>query len=136
MRRRQLLKSSAGLATASFLPSFSAAQDVREQPILVAVELSGGNDGLNSVVPFGDDAYYQHRPTIGIARDELLTLDDHYGFNPGMLGFQRLWQDGQLGIVHGCGYEQPSYSHFTSMGVLAHRRATSRQRIWVDGKGS
>ena len=84
-------------------------------PILVAVELSGGNDGLNSIVPFADDAYYQQRPTVGIAPDKLLQLDDHYGFNPGMLGMQRLWRDVRVAIVHGCGYEQPSFSHFTSM---------------------
>ena len=89
-----------------------------EKPILVAVELSGGNDGLNSIVPYADDAYYRARPTIGIAQNDLLTLDDHYGFNPGMLGLQRLWQDDQLAIVHGCGYAQPSFSHFTSMAYL------------------
>lgn len=86
-----------------------------DTPILIVVELSGGNDGLNSVVPHGNDAYYRHRPTIGIARQELLPIDDMYGFNPGMLGFERLWKDGSLAIVHGCGYEAPSYSHFTSM---------------------
>ncbi|MEH6570873.1 MAG: DUF1501 domain-containing protein [Halioglobus sp.] len=83
--------------------------------ILVVVELSGGNDGLNCVVPYADDAYYRHRPTIGIKPQALLPLDDHFGFNPGMLGFQRLWQSGDLAIVHGCGYDNPSFSHFTSM---------------------
>ncbi|MEM7081105.1 MAG: DUF1501 domain-containing protein, partial [Pseudomonadota bacterium] len=103
---------------AALLPAFtrgsSPARDTKA-PILVAVELSGGNDGLNSIVPHGDDAYYRARPTIGIRQEQLLPLDDHFGFNPGMLGLQRLWQDGQLAIVHGCGYEQASYSHFTSM---------------------
>ena len=83
--------------------------------VLVVFELSGGNDGLNTVVPHGDDAYYRHRPTIGIRSGDLLPLDDHYGFNPGMLGLQRLWDTGDLAIVHGCGYDNPSYSHFTSM---------------------
>lgn len=87
----------------------------KEGKVLVVVELSGGNDGLNSIVPHGDDAYYRHRPTIGIRQADLLPMDDHFGFNPGMLGLQRLWQDGHLAVVHGCGYEQPSYSHFTSM---------------------
>ena len=79
------------------------------------MELSGGNDGLNTIVPHGDDAYYRHRPTLGIRRDDLLPLDEHFGFNPGMLGLQRLWERGDLAIVHGCGYEDPSFSHFTSM---------------------
>lgn len=83
--------------------------------ILVVVELSGGNDGLNSVVPYSDDAYYRHRPSIGIKESDLLKIDDSYGFNPGMLGFERLWNKGELAIIHGCGYEDPSFSHFTSM---------------------
>ena len=83
--------------------------------ILVVVELSGGNDGLNTVVPYADDAYYNHRPTISIKPQDLLKCDDHFGFNPGMLGFERLWQSGDLAIIHGCGYENPSFSHFTSM---------------------
>ena len=116
MQRRHLLKTLGGLGMASALPmSGLTAEQVRQAPILVAIELSGGNDGLNSIVPHGDDAYYQQRPTIGIARENLLPLDDHFGFNPGMLGLKRLWDEGQLAIVHGCGYERPSYSHFTSM---------------------
>ncbi|MEM7220588.1 MAG: DUF1501 domain-containing protein [Pseudomonadota bacterium] len=87
----------------------------RDDRILVVVELSGGNDGLNTVVPHGDDAYYRARPGLGIRRDALLPLDDHFGFNPGAVGLQRLWQRGELAIVHGCGYDDPSYSHFTSM---------------------
>lgn len=83
--------------------------------ILVILELSGGNDGLNTIVPYGDDAYYRHRPSIGLPQNELRVIDDHFGFNPGMAGFERLYKDGKMAIVHGCGYENPSYSHFTSM---------------------
>src|SRR5438552_718438 len=83
--------------------------------ILVVLELSGGNDGLNTLVPYGDDAYYKHRPHIGIPKNELRPIDDHFGFSAGMAGFERLYKDGKLGIVHGCGYENPSFSHFTSM---------------------
>ena len=116
MNRRNLIKSSASLVGLNMLPFGAVAKHPdSKQPILVVVELSGGNDGLNSVVPYGDDAYYNARPTIGIAPEAVLKLDQHYGMNPGMLGLQRLWQDNQLAIVHGCGYEQPSYSHFTSM---------------------
>jgi uncharacterized protein (DUF1501 family) len=86
-----------------------------ENRILVVFEMSGGNDGLNTVVPYGDDAYYRHRPTIGLKPDGLRRLDDHFALNPGMVGFERLWQAGQLAIVHGCGYDNPSFSHFTSM---------------------
>src|SRR5579871_2020650 len=85
------------------------------QRILVVLELSGGNDGLNTVVPYGDDAYYRLRPKIGLRKERLRKLDDHFGFNGGMVGFERLYKDGKLAIVHGCGYADPSFSHFTSM---------------------
>ena len=83
--------------------------------ILVIVELSGGNDGLNTVVPHGDDAYYQARPHLGIRKERLLTLDDQFGFQQTMTGFERLYKDGHMAIAHGVGYEQPSFSHFSSM---------------------
>jgi uncharacterized protein (DUF1501 family) len=83
--------------------------------ILVVLELSGGNDGLNTLVPYGDDAYYKHRPNLGIPRKQLRPIDDHFGFSHGMAGFEKLYKSGKLAIVHGCGYENPSFSHFTSM---------------------
>lgn len=93
----------------------ATAQAAASGKVLVILELSGGNDGLNTVVPYGDDAYYRQRPNIGLPRNELRILDDHFGLNPGMAGFERLFKDGKMAIVHGCGYENPSYSHFTSM---------------------
>ena len=121
--RRTLLKgTAAGLGSLSLpLGGLSsawmrtAAADAPNDRILVVFELSGGNDGLNTVVPYSNDAYYNLRPTIGIKPDQLLKLDDDWGLNPGLLGFERLWKDGQLAVMHGCGYEQPSFSHFTSM---------------------
>ena len=83
--------------------------------ILVVLELSGGNDGLNTLIPYGDDAYYHQRPNIGIPRKDVRPIDDHFGFSRGMAGFERLYKSGKLAIVHGCGYENPSFSHFTSM---------------------
>ncbi len=106
----------AGLVTAGWSTPSSATEPIQEKPILVVLELSGGNDGLNTVVPYGDDAYYRHRPELGIPANQLLDLDEHFGFNPGAKGLQKLWQSGDLALVHGCGYDQPSYSHFTSMG--------------------
>ena len=84
--------------------------------ILVVIELSGGNDGLNTVVPFGDAAYYQARPKLGIPEREVIKVADGFGFHPSMVGFERLYKDGSLAVVHGCGYEHPSLSHFSSMG--------------------
>jgi uncharacterized protein (DUF1501 family) len=116
MNRRDFIRNNAVAASGLLLSPFVGAVDKNgNDRILVVVELSGGNDGLNSVVPFRDDAYYQSRPTIAIKKNDLLLIDDNYGLNPGMLGFERLWKKGELAIVHGCGYENPSYSHFTSM---------------------
>ena len=92
-----------------------AAQGRADGKILVVLELSGGNDGLNTLVPYGDDAYYKVRPNLGLPKKELRVIDDHFGFSGGMAGFERLFKDGKLAIVHGCGYENPSFSHFTSM---------------------
>ncbi|MFT4560929.1 MAG: hypothetical protein ACI9BW_000667 [Gammaproteobacteria bacterium] len=120
-RRRLLGGAAAGLGAGICAPwSLSSAlantdANSDNDRILVVLELSGGNDGLNTVVPYADDAYYRQRPTIGIRPEQLIKIDDHFGFNPGVVGFERLWKNGELAIVHGCGYENPSFSHFTSM---------------------
>jgi uncharacterized protein (DUF1501 family) len=82
--------------------------------ILVVFEWFGGNDGLNTIVPYGDPMYYEHRPTIGLKDAELLKIDGHFGLHKSMLGMKRLFDDGHVAIVHGVGYDQPSFSHFTS----------------------
>src|SRR5262249_5133835 len=84
--------------------------------ILVVIELSGGNDGLNTVVPYGDAAYYRARPKLGIPDREVIRAADGFGFHPSMVGFEHLYKDGMLAVVHGCGYDHPSLSHFSSMG--------------------
>ena len=84
--------------------------------ILVVIELSGGNDGLNTVVPFGDAAYYRARPNLGIPDAQVIKFADGFGFHPSMVGFERLYKDGLMAVVHGCGYDHPSLSHFSSMG--------------------
>ena len=127
LTRRDLLRAGlcgigVGAAATMRVPSLfgRAARSIASQTnddgrILVVLELSGGNDGLNTVIPYGDDAYYRHRPTIGIPAADIRQVDDHFGFNRGMTGFERLYKDGKMAIVHGCGYENPSFSHFTSM---------------------
>ena len=92
--------------------------EAHPERILVVVELSGGNDGLNTVVPFGDDTYYRVRPNLGIAERDVLKVADGLGFHPALVGFERLYKDGNMAVVHGCGYENPSLSHFSSMGFL------------------
>ncbi|MBV8096316.1 MAG: DUF1501 domain-containing protein [Acetobacteraceae bacterium] len=96
-------------------PSLGSAAEAAKGRILVVVELSGANDGLNTVVPYSDDAYYRARPKLGIRADKLRKLDDLFALQATMAGFERLYKDGNLAIVHGIGYDQPSFSHFTSM---------------------
>ena len=121
--RRQALRVGAyGLGLGALHRPLTAWADALSRPtthperILVVVELSGGNDGLNTVVPYGDDRYYQLRPTLGIPAKSLRTIDEHFGFHPALFGFERLYRDGKLAIVHGCGYDKPILSHFSSMG--------------------
>ena len=83
--------------------------------ILVVFEWFGGNDGLNTIVPYGDAMYYTHRPTIGIKERDLLKIDAHFGWHKSMRGLKKLYDEGKLAIVQGVGYDQPSFSHFTSM---------------------
>ncbi len=128
-RRDFLIKGMYGLGVGATLPMLVnrtsaalAAQALRgtsmeasPERILVVVELSGGNDGLNTVVPYGDDEYYRVRPNLGISESELLKVEDGYGFHPALVGFERLYKDGHMAVVHGCGYDNPSLSHFSSM---------------------
>lgn len=83
--------------------------------ILVVLELSGGNDGLNTVVPYADDAYHQARPKLALRENKVLKLDDHFGLHPACQGLERMFKDGELAIVQGCGYPNPNLSHFTAM---------------------
>jgi uncharacterized protein (DUF1501 family) len=83
--------------------------------ILVVFEWFGGNDGLNTIVPYGDAMYYKHRPTIGIKEKDLLKIDAHFGWHKSMRGMKNLYDAGKVAIVQGVGYDQPSFSHFTSI---------------------
>ena len=144
IKRREILRKGmaglgvAGLGGGILMPSAlsrvaeAAALAEANGKILVILELSGGNDGLNTVVPYADDAYYQHRPEIGLPKSQLRILDDHFGLNPGMAGFERLFKDGKMAILHGCGYENPSYSHFTSMAYWHTAAPNSGQEYgWI-----
>ena len=81
---------------------------------LVLINLQGGNDGLNCVVPHGDAQYYQVRPTIGISRNDVLSINDHIGFNPNMRSFKSLYDKGMVAVVQSVGYPNPDHSHFRS----------------------
>ena len=92
----------------------SEAVAATEGKILVVFEWFGGYDGLSTFVPYGDDELYRRRPTIGVQKKDIITVDEHFGFQKSMLGMHRLWEEGNAAVIHGCGYDQPSFSHFTS----------------------
>ena len=109
------------LAFSRFAPSFlvesalaSTPAPEKDRSILVLVQLAGGNDGLNTVIPFEDADYYRLRPTLGIPKDEVLRINDTLGFNPACLALHSLLKDGKLGIVQNVGYPNPNRSHFRS----------------------
>jgi uncharacterized protein (DUF1501 family) len=85
--------------------------------ILVVLELTGGNDGLNTVIPYADDLYHKARPTLHQAKNAVIRLDDHVGLNSNMAGFRTLWGEGQLAVLQGVGYPNPERSHFEAMDI-------------------
>lgn len=126
INRRAFLKSAALVSTVGIAPNFLARaalganapiQGFDDGRILVVVQLAGGNDGLNALVPYGDDAYYKARPTIGLKSNSLLKLNDYLAFNDRLKGMKSLYDSGQLAIVQGVGYPNPDRSHFRSMEI-------------------
>jgi uncharacterized protein (DUF1501 family) len=91
--------------------------DLYAKRTLIVVQMAGGNDGLNTVVPYTDGVYLQNRKNVGIPEDQVLKLDDRFGLHPAMGGMKSLWDDGKMAIVHGVGYPNPSFSHFRAMDI-------------------
>lgn len=122
MKRREFIKSSGLASTAMLVPSFLHAfsgqsATGRNGKTLVIVQLSGGNDGLNTVVPYRNDIYYSSRPTLGIKREEVLRVNDELGFNSALAGLQSLYDEGLVSILNSVGYPNPDRSHFRSMDI-------------------
>lgn len=122
MKRRDFIKT-AGLASASFMvPQFLQAMtkapfEGKRNRRLVVIQLSGGNDGLNTVVPYTNDLYYKARPVIGLKKESILRLDDECGLHPALIGFKSLYDQGQIAIINAVGYPNPNRSHFRSMDI-------------------
>ncbi len=125
------------LATASMmLPKFLKAFETRNMvpignKVVVILQLSGGNDGLNTVIPVRNDIYYKSRPRLGIAREKALSLTDEVGLHPALAGFKQLYDDGGLAILNNVGYPNPDRSHFRSMDIW--HTASSSAEYWTNG---
>src|SRR6185295_14732135 len=106
--RRKFLQTS-GLASASMmlpnlLKAFQNSSPIAGNKILVVIQLSGGNDGLNTVIPFRNDVYYKSRPVIGIGADQVLKLNDEMGLNPVMTKMADMYHNGTLAVLNNVGY--------------------------------
>jgi uncharacterized protein (DUF1501 family) len=137
--RRDFLRTSALLGFGASVPTFlgksAFAAPTSDKPgakdtILVVVQLTGGNDGLNTVIPFADAEYAKLRPNIGIKKDEAKKLTDSLGLHPSMGEFAKLHDDGALCVVQGVGYPNPDQSHFRSMDIW---HAASTEQSLTEG---
>lgn len=149
MNRRRFLIASAGVGAAGL---FSAVgwpdlmRAARDRPLtdgagaLVIATLYGGNDGINTVIPYADNAYHDARPELAYAPSDVLHLDEQLGLNRAMKGLAGLWNQRQLAIVRGVGYPKPDHSHFRSMDIWqtaspAEPVSTGWVGRWLDATG-
>lgn len=137
LNRRQFGLAALTATVPAFLPKTAAAlaADPQSAPpgerVLVIVQLAGGNDGLNTLIPYADDAYAKARPKIGIPAGKLHKLDDRVGLHPELVELHRLYQDGGLAVVPNVGYPNPSRSHFRSTDIW--ETASPADKTWATG---
>lgn len=138
-KRREFLQVGS-LATASFMvPQFLKAFEKGTlvppgNKVLVVLQLSGGNDGLNTVIPVRNDIYYNLRPRLGIEKSKAALLTDEVGLHPGLNGLKELYDDGSLGVLNSVGYPNPDRSHFRSMDIW-HSASNSDQYVYTGWLG-
>lgn len=137
-RRSFLRSAAAGSAVLTFggvAPSAlqAAAEQSKSDRILVVIELQGGNDGLNTIIPVGDEVYRKLRPKLAIAKSAALDIGDGMAFHPSLRGFADLLEAGRLAIIQGVGYPDPNRSHFESMDIwhTCQRSTENRTDGWL-----
>lgn len=134
--RRTFLKQSSLIAAGSALAPYfingmtSTLKDFSGKR-LVIIQLSGGNDGLNTVVPYRNDIYYKARPQIAIQPNEVLKISDELGFHPALEGLRSLYDDGLMGVINSVGYPNPDRSHFRSMDIW--HSGSNAEENWTTG---
>jgi len=122
IKRKEFLQIGSLASASLMMPKFLKALEKKScvppgNKVLVVLQLSGGNDGLNTVIPIRNDIYYKSRPNLGIQRDKALQLTDEAGINPALPFFKNLFDEGKLGIMNSVGYPNPDRSHFRSMDI-------------------
>ncbi|WP_436491672.1 DUF1501 domain-containing protein [Chitinophaga sp. ARDCPP14] len=136
LNRRRFLQVGSLASAAVMMPKFLKALERGHlappgNKVLVIIQLSGGNDGLNTVIPYRNDIYYKARPALGIKREAALSLNDDLGIHPALKGLKTLYDDGALGILNNVGYPNPDRSHFRSMDIW--HSASQSNEYWSDG---
>ena len=139
IKRREFLQVGSLATAACMVPNFLKAFERKAMvppgnKVLVVLQLSGGNDGLNTVIPFQNDLYYKARPKLGITRDLALRLTDEVGLHPALSAFKELYDDGSLGILNSVGYPNPDRSHFRSMDIW-HSASQSNEYLYTGWLG-
>jgi len=122
MERRQFLKQSTLASSLLFVPNFLKAMNNFNPNVfgykrLVIIQLAGGNDGLNTIIPYNNDIYYKNRPTISIAKSKVIKINDELGFNENLKPLKNLYDQGYLSIINNVGYPNPNRSHFRSTDI-------------------
>src|SRR3984885_8250381 len=153
LSRRKFLLASAGLGATGLVSSACPASwpaptaEAKQRPlaegsgVLVILTLYGGNDGINTVIPYADNAYHDARPELAYAPNDVLALDGQLGLNPALKGLAQQWNNRKLAIVRGASYPQPDHSHFRSMDIW--QTASPAQPVstgwigrWLDATGN
>lgn len=138
MNRRNFIKSASLASTALFLPKFVSGFSLLDEAIatgkkLVIIQLSGGNDGLNTIVPFRNDIYYKKRPSLAQQKSNLIGITDEIGFHESLIAHSNLYNNGELCVVNNVGYPNPNRSHFRSTDIW-HTASDSNEYLqsgWI-----
>lgn len=136
LNRRRFLQVGSLASAATLMPRFLKALEKGSlvppgNKVLVVIQLSGGNDGLNTVIPYRNDIYYKMRPSLGIKQQQALSLNDELGIHPALTGLKGLYDDGSLGVLNNVGYPNPDRSHFRSMDIW--HSASNAADYWSTG---
>lgn len=144
MKRRKFLEASGVISTSMFLPGFISKCATKEDAvkssssrsgnILIVIQLSGGNDGLNTFIPYQDDLYYKARPEIAIRANRVLKVDDRLGFHPSIASIRSLYDSGEMTIINNVGYPNPNRSHFLSIDIwhsASPEGGSNRNSGWI-----
>lgn len=136
MNRRDFIKRTSLASGTFFVPNFMKASHIFDQAIkthkrLIIIQLSGGNDGLNTIVPFRNDVYYKSRSTISQPVKSVIKLTDELGMHESLSGLKKLYDSGELSIINGVGYPNPNRSHFRSTDIW--QSASDSHQYWSTG---